>query len=335
MRAFLLLYVIILIIALNASAQNYYYVCSYAHPEWGTNILFSKIDLDKKEIVFSKEIPITGYISLNAPIQIKHENNEYFFISTVYGLTGHNSPAGKWYAYFALINEFGEIIQIDSLPNSYFFESIDSIDAGVLLDYIGKEHIIADLSINDEMKIEINKISVKDYSDELYPIIGGFRYFKKISDTNNRIFWDLEKQGEYILIIDTAESKLIDSLNISSELDYSKLFALSKDDSTIYIFYIDCFCEGWRNPTKLESLAPSYLKRFSAKDLSFIDSLYIPSPCTDSICFEQIWESCDIAGNYIVYFCMQTAHPEWYPPALLLIFDTRTNEATWLRVGWR
>ena len=209
------------------------------------------------------------------------------------------------------------------------------MEAGVILNDSTGFNVIATLSIDNDMKIKIERIGKYIYRDEDYPTVGGFRYFHQIAADNVRVFWVLDDRGKYLLLIDKAESNLIDSLNISTELNYSNLFALSVDNSTIYVFYIDCFCKGWRTPTKLESTAPNFLKRYSTVDLSLIDSLCIPSPCTDSICLEYVSTSCERVGDYLVYFFMQTAHIEWYPPALLFIFDTRTNEANWLRVGWR
>jgi hypothetical protein len=319
----------------NSQGQDYYYVCSYAQPHWGTDILFSKIDLDKKEIVLSREIPITGYISLEVPPKIEHESRPHFFLATVYGLWGHNAPAGLQYAHFAVVDGAGRILQIDSLRNTFFLHSVDSLEAGVVFDDSTRARIIASLSMNSDSKVVFNKIGEERYRDEDYPVIEGFRYFKRIAPDNDSVFWNIADNGNYILLLDVANEILIDSLNISTRAGYSCLFGLSEDNSTVYVFYVDCFCKGWRDPTELGSIAPSYLKRYSAADLSLIDSLYIPNPCTDSICLNHFWGTCDRIGNYMVYFYFETAHVEAYPPALLFIFDTRTNEASWLRVGWR
>ncbi len=43
----------------------------------------------------------------------------------------------------------------------------------------------------------------------------------------------------------------------------------------------------------------------------------------------------DVVGDFIVYYFFWGDEFYSYYPAMLFIFDTRTNEATWLRVGWR
>ena len=43
----------------------------------------------------------------------------------------------------------------------------------------------------------------------------------------------------------------------------------------------------------------------------------------------------DIVGDYIIYYFFEDDWMGIYAPAMLFIFDTRTNEASWLRVGWR
>jgi hypothetical protein len=44
---------------------------------------------------------------------------------------------------------------------------------------------------------------------------------------------------------------------------------------------------------------------------------------------------CDNIGPYMVYYYFAQEDYRYFSPAMLFIFDTRTNEATWLRVGWR
>jgi hypothetical protein len=43
----------------------------------------------------------------------------------------------------------------------------------------------------------------------------------------------------------------------------------------------------------------------------------------------------ELVGPYIVYYFGESNDLGQLYPAMLFIFDTRTNEATWLRVGWR
>ena len=319
-----------------AEEGHYYYTCSYAKPEWGTNILFSKIDLDNKAILFSKEIPLTGEICLRIPIQINHQNMNYFFLSTVFGLPGHNTPAGTPYGYYALIDDNGQVLQIDSLYNTDFLHPIDTLVNGVeYIDSTGA-NIIATLSINDEYDVVIKNLGENTYPDSIYPTIGGFRYFNKIDSQNDRVYWNVEKQGIYLLIIDKDKKQLIDSLNIVAQKEYFYIFGLSLDESKIYSFYIDCYCKDYLNdPGMLGKIDPSYLKRYSSADLSIVDSLDIPNPCSDSACIGENWAVCDRVDNYLVYFVTEMVHPEIFLPAKLFIFDTRTNQATWLRVGWR
>jgi hypothetical protein len=47
------------------------------------------------------------------------------------------------------------------------------------------------------------------------------------------------------------------------------------------------------------------------------------------------FDNADYADDYLVYYFAKGDGYQRFDPAYLLIFDTRTNEATWLRVGWR
>jgi hypothetical protein len=318
-----------------AGAGEYYYTCSYAQPRWGTNIIFSKIDLDKKVIVFSKEIPITGAICFFNPPLIEDDDNKYFFLATIYGLPGHNTPAGNPYGYYALVTEDGNIVQIDSIPNTHFIHVIDTLKSTILYHDSTGAPIISQLTLDQDSKVVFNNIGEDIYRSKDYPIIGGFRYFNRIDPFFNRAYWNVANNGIYILLIDGSMEILIDSLNVSAPTKRSYLLGISPNYAKIYTFYIDCTCKGYEYYTEIDSIAPSYAKTFSSKDLSLIDSLNILNPCTDSICIDIAGASCHRVNDYLVYLIVSSVGIENFAPALLFIFDTRTNEATWLRVGWR
>ena len=94
-------------------------------------------------------------------------------------------------------------------------------------------------------------------------------------------------------------------------------------------------------PYKMYSYSPPV---YSADTMSMAICIYNPSTLdqTDSISYSvgESYAAMEIGpaeslGPYLYYYYFWQDGYEGFDPAYLLIFDTRTNEATWLRVGWR
>jgi hypothetical protein len=103
----------------------------------------------------------------------------------------------------------------------------------------------------------------------------------------------------------------------------------------LYVFHQNYEYYGkFLQKTRNDNWIQSHLLIYDIDDFSLIDSLSIPDyPAGDYIIAD--FDVADVIGNYIVYYYAQPGGIEDYTPAMLFIFDTRTNEAAWLRVGWR
>jgi hypothetical protein len=78
----------------------------------------------------------------------------------------------------------------------------------------------------------------------------------------------------------------------------------------------------------------SNVRVINLENFSLIDSIQVPDyPEGDYISGSS--GVADVVGNYIVYYFGSSNDMEIFAPAMLFIFDTRTNQAAWLRVGWR
>ena len=189
--------------------------------------------------------------------------------------------------------------------------------------------------LNPDHHLSIADSRENRFRDDEHPIISGFRFFNRMRNGNNRIYWNLIDRGMYLLNIDVTNRILIDSLNVGNDMDYSYLFALSSDDSLIYFFHINSNILGGPEEQQKKSIGPSYLLGFRASSLILVDSIPIIYPSLDyGYSFAEIG-NCDWVGPYLVYYFFHGEDYRYFSPAMLFIFDTRTNEATWLRVGWR
>jgi len=103
----------------------------------------------------------------------------------------------------------------------------------------------------------------------------------------------------------------------------------------IYLFKINCNkINGYPGGEKL-SIDPSILVRYKALDLTLFDSTPISYPPIEDGYASCEWGDCRKVGQFLIHYFFEGEEPGYFSPAMLFIFDTRTNEARWLRVGWR
>ena len=331
---------LILLCPMSSWGNNYYYIDSYETNSDNTGILLAKINLEAKSIEWSTPIPITGGIVFKTPLSIKRGGQNFLVVSTFNGLWGKNSTnASGISTSYAIFDENGVQLGIDSLPSGVgildfhygptYSDTTLRYTTNRDVEYLG----FPTLSNDNVLRLSRNR--EYRFRDSDYPIIGGFRYFRRISGRNNSLYWDEKDNWVHLLTINFDNRTLIDSLNIGYVTDYSYLFALSADDSLIYSFSINWNYLSGPVETQKEIINPSYLKIFSAANLSIIDSISIPYPSLEIGYANREIGNCDCVGPYLVYYFFEQEAAAIFSPAMLFIFDTRTNETTWLRVGWR
>lgn len=339
-RAKILAFLIALsLVAQNyALSQTYYYTCSYEESSWGTNVLFSKIDLDTRIIVNTVSLPLRGQILLKNPIIVERHNRKLFIVNAFNGLSGKNTELlTETVTNYGVIGQDINVLKIGQIEGVQIYSLEWPGNSGIWVKFInslgGHKRGLINLRTNNG--VDFSRVEEDPYNDSDYPIISGFRYFEKISERNDRLYWNTTRAGRYLLSIDIQDNRLIDSLSLETEKEYSNLFGLSDNDSLAYVFYMNHNYLG--HPTDMRKLEidQSYVKIFDTGDFSVIDSIDIPYPPIDSGYVGRETGSINKIGPYFVYFFFSGEDYRYFSPAMLFIFDTRTNEATWLRVGWR
>ena len=333
-----LLFVTIFSVTIGQNYETTYYAVSYANNSLANDILFSKINIDNRTIDYSVKIPIRGQIQFKKPIIFKSNSNQYFFITTFNGLSGKNSVLlNEPYSGYAMIDEHQRIIAQNKIPNIQLtgFSQVNNLTAIVeYIDSVGAnmEGILDLTDFNHPVVTPIRRLT---YDNSEYPVIAGFQYFKRIKKSDNKIYWCTMMNGVYLLALDIANNKLLDSLNIEVPTPYTYLMVLSNNDSLVYVFYMN-YNEVSGPPSMIKTnIDTSYVKIYRTSNFSLTDSLKVEYPPADSEYFMGMTGPADNVGPYFVYFDMAGEGIEFYSPAMLFIFDTRTNEASWLRVGWR
>jgi hypothetical protein len=331
-------------IVASAAAQqtSYYYTCSYHNASWGTDIIASKIDLDTKSIVYSIPIALAGELEMKTPVQFVLRNQRLLFVSAIYGTAGKNSEvldsSGTDYA---VLNDAGDLLSTGYLPRIHLFGFGTYNSAGpVNLKYIydspsARPVMKGILSLNDRYSARVLPDGEEIDREADFPRIGIFRYFKQIRSGNERYYWVAENSGYYLLSLDVNRRTLLDSLNVGNNAPYFYLFGLSPDDSLIYSFNMNYNILGGPEDLQKRTVDSSFLKIYRASSFALVDSVVVSYPPLDSGYVAGTTGPIDRVGPYFVYFDLTGEDYRYFSPAMLFIFDTRTNQATWLRVGWR
>lgn len=339
-KIFFIVYILFHISRCVAQDTAFYYICSYENPQWGTNALFSKINLDTKHILFSSSVSMPGQIMVRKPIAIVTRRDTLFFISAVNGEPAKNSEAeNQTVTNYIIFNSQGTIINSGQLPDLYIVD---------LLSYAGDSAVVRfdsfegglERKIRGVLKIASNGrpniTPVEQIPNYSFPdSVNIFTGFQRIDKNDNDYFWCINEKGVYILSFNIPQKLLIDSLNIDHGFSYSHLFALSTADSSVYVFSINYNIMDGPESLRKVFVDPSYLNRYGMNNFSLIDSIPIAYPQPDSGYVMAEYGSCEKVGPYLVYYFFTGEDYRYFSPAMLFIFDTRTNQATWLRVGWR
>ncbi len=321
--------------------ESFYYTCSYENNYWGTNILFTKISIDTKQIVYSSTVDLTGEIETPKPIEFRRGNRRFYFIATNRGTASKNSTFQDTAAtYYSILNEDGIELLSGKIPFVFLFSFRSFAGDSIELRYIRQQNgdnrrFKALLRLDNSRGARLISLGEDTAEDSASAEIAGFSNYNQIDISNNNTYWDLIPRGLYIIRIDPKRNSLIDSLFITNDMEYSYLFALSNVDSTIYSFHINYNEMGGPESLSKRTVDPSYVIKYNLEALTKMDSIIILNPSLDyGYVFGEIG-SIDWVGPYLVHFYFEGEDYRYFSPAMLFIFDTRTNETTWLRVGWR
>ncbi len=325
-----------------ALGQNYYYTCAYDSNLEINNILISKINLDDNAIDRQLSIPIKGEIAFRVPISINLPNRQFLVVINNDGPNAKNSSANDTLqSNYAVLDSGLNILRTGNVNDVNFIRALSyPMNPQRRIRYLF-HHRDIQREISGRLGLNIfRSLSLLDtvnyiYRDTDYPIIGGFQYSVLISFENDSLYWNIgEYPSLYILKIDYQHSILLDSLKVANNLAHASIFGLS-GDSLIFYFWLNYNTLNAGPQYDKYAIDPSYLIRYNTRNFAKVDSIPIPNPPLDYGYIQPEMGSCDKIGPYFVYYFFEDEGPEIFSPAMLFIFDTRTNEATWLRVGWR
>jgi hypothetical protein len=315
-----------------------YYLVAYANDNWRTNVLFAKVDLENKAITFSENIDLVGELQFSNPIPLIHVNDTVFFISTLDGLSAKNSKqSSQMVSKYALANLRGNSVVYDQIRGVQLLDYKLNNGGMTEINYIDNngKSLWGNLLLDSSRHLEIQFTRNENYDTINYPRILKFRGFCKLSSTNNNLYWDATPDGEYIIKMNVSIRSVQDTCRLTDDGHYNCLVGLAPGDSIIYV--LNVYNHISAEPESLARITSDqgYTKLLRASNFAVMDSIPIEDPPVEAGYIGGGMGPCDRVGPYLVYYFSNSQDYRQFFPAMLFIFDTRNNQASWLRVGWR
>ncbi len=335
----------VLIWPINKSIATDYYLATYdeASEGGGYNISVKKISLENASIADSVVLRRSGYLWNKKPVIIDGPRQRFILIGAEVGAYAKNTGPGPETTFVFVLNDSLNIIRTFQIPNSQVghFEQVPGENGFrfELQSASDTTEIFRRGIYNLDREFRFTRIS--DFIDDLGPgdirELAGFVYLNKLYNNSHHLFYSVAEYGLfYLLKLNKNNTTVVSSLLTSREYT-SSIFAYHPGQDKIYLFrlnyeqhgkfpeYEKDYGEHWIEP---------YVLILNPINFDLVDSLPVANFAPDNYPLGEDGQA-DIVGDYIVYYFF---NDEWigrFNPAMLFIFDTRTNEATWLRVGWR
>ncbi len=294
------------------------------------------VDLDLKRIAFSIDIAPEGELVNLKPAQIARQNDTLLISAVDIGCYCKNTAPRENYTHLAFLSKASRnLLAQRDLPNHMLSELLGLNENEVFIRgsrFEGQSAISMDGIYIFRPNHNLERI--RDVNIDFYPhtkvILGPDELAQEIG---NNAYFDVF-DGHYYLIRLGENGIVEDTIRLESFESRNMIFALK--DTILYAFSLNYeihfkgesykgYGQDWINPN---------LRRFNINTFELVDSLpLLDYPEGDFI--SGSYGVGEVIGPYITYYFGEPGDMHVLYPAMLLIFDTRTNEATWLRVGWR
>jgi hypothetical protein len=337
------------IINSNLSAQIYYVnTYSQANTEGTAVITIKSINLDSANVVDSLNLNNRGYIPIKKPVILQDNQRIYLLtLSQISHMSKNSYPADSPCVYYSVVTSNNGIlrsIRSDSIRNS-IIDIIDQNDNEQgfkfgLTKYNDTTTIYPSgiYTLNSDFRFRFLRPYISVDMPGTIHNIDSFDFITKLpNDAANGMYYGF-KNSQWWLAKLNKSSNIIDSLQLRYSGGAATLFAYHPLRDKFYCFHL--------NYEMHTGLMDSVYKH--REDFYVAPEVLIYDPITLELTNRYSIEDypaggypgrenglADVVGNFIVYYFFAEDMYYRYDPAVLFIFDTRTNEATWLRVGWR
>lgn len=329
-----------LTIITNISAfAQFYYINSYIGTDRkDIKNAVLKIDINSKQIVDSLILGINGQFIEKIPQSFLDFNQNRLMITLLFnGISGKNARGEDPITYYFIIDKQNfSIIRQDSLPGSLVSRvnrvNGDSIYFTILDNQIGwiKASYVLGQRNN---RLQLVDRYVFDTAHEVYPVIGGHIAPDGLCKLGSISYYHgIIDDGQVLLFSADSTNNIINQLIIGNRAQEVVVVGCNSSDSIIYSILLRFTYSTFSPPDTSEPAIQNEIIRINATNFTIIDTTLVDP---GEAYFAKEYGTANIIDNYLLYYFSLGECGDCFVSAYLLIFDTRTNQATWLRVGWR
>jgi hypothetical protein len=327
-----------------AWAEPYFYLSTYDMYQEGYSVHISikKIDLACASISDSLALISEGYLATPKPIKINIKEQDCLLVVVQGGVFGKNSGPGPETTYAFIIDTGLNLMKGIKIPDSNI--SIAEQYDGENGFRFGSTAYRDTVALYDDgiYKIDSNYVFTKvgTYISGIGPQdiqkLDKFQYLHSLNSNHDNIYYSLSDSG-YILLKLNPSNSMITSKIPTIIHHGSEIFAYHSTRNKIYVFHLNYEQHGkfeeYEKDYGEDWIVPEVLI-YDPTSLNLVERHQITDFTPGNYPLSERGQA-DVVGDYIVYYFFDDEWMGNYNPAMLFIFDTRTNEATWLRVGWR
>jgi hypothetical protein len=340
--------IILLFLPRDVNASNYYLLTYEQGRQNMTNDVYLKsINLDSATIKTAIKISNKGFISEKKPMNIYVGNNLFLLACVENTFQAKNSNSGQNIVYYSIFRTDNglSLIRSDSIPNaSIEWLSQDQDERTFRFGLTRYDDTIPIIPTGIySLDSTSNFLRIGPFDPESWPDgirnLNHFRFLHRVNMPNiHNLFYAVGPDGGYWAVrLNALRNSIIDSVMLQTGLSVSTIFAYHPRRNKLYCFYLN-----YENHGNMPETEKNFGQDWSTPEVLIFDPLHLNLIEHHSIAdftsgnYPGIEKGlADVVGDYIVYYSFETETTERFYPAMLFIFDTRTNQATWLRVGWR
>ncbi len=316
------------------------YLNSYALDERSISNFIYKVNIESQSIEDSLFLPTNGSFCMKKPIIVDYSNSSYILSFWVNGLYAKNSQLGIHTTshYCAVDMETFDMVNCDSLldvmvGDKYSYDN-DTLIVELYEENTGVWEESKLLFDRDNRLIEQSSRNLT--RQDLESIMVGNYVEPDIIFSQDTIsyYWGYEDVGEnsYVNLLAVIDSDIIFEKRIADRVSANIIVGFNSETNMIYAFILPFKLLSY-NPIEQspENITPEILV-ISPDNFEIVQTLNIDM---GDIYLGRETGNCSSFDSYLYYYFFLQDGVGRYDPAYLLIFNTRTNEASWLRVGWR
>jgi hypothetical protein len=328
-------------------AQNYYINVYDGDPEADMSVYSKCIDLSAGEIIGSIQLSSTGTILNKRPFVATVGGRQYLIAFWQNGGYDKNSamPLDHYVVGYAVLSRDDalNLVSKDSIVGATAeyvaqFPSENGFRFGLRSDR-GDQQLLPEgiYGLNPRLGLVLRDRRDSASRPGIIRDLDDYEFLKPLSDHNGANLYTAYPYLLHIVKVNNEKDEILQVLHLPQSENQFSLFAYHPSADRIYLFHLNYEIHGKFDEYERgyeDNTAACHVIMFDADSFEMIDSLEIanypqgdyPSPETGAA---------QVVGHFIVYYFFDSDWIGRFNPAMLFIFDTRTNEATWLRVGWR